>query len=898
MRNWDAYVRERLPLSPPARTRASRVIREIAVQLEDCYRDAVARGLSPEDADREACRQVTDWDRLARDLGRADSRLAVSSLESMTHRLDEAALERNGRWALVSGFWQDIRSAWRQFVKRPGFALVATLTLALGIGANTAMFGVMRGVLLRPLPYPDPDRIVRVFEIVPQSGRFSVSPAAYFDWRDQNASFEAIAAYSSGGMTLSDGTTSERVNGAGVSAPLFDVLRVPPALGRSFTASEDLGPARVVIISHRLWQRRFAGDPDVLGRSLTINGSPVTVIGVMPEGFSFPSLEADLWTPLGVNPVGASRGGHYLSVIARLKDGQSVESAGTEMRGIAERLALEYPEMSAGESAGVIALHEDIVGGVRRPLLTLLVAVGLVVLIACGNVANLLLVRASTAGKDFAIRLALGARPHRVVRQMLTESLVLAFIGGLVGVGLAYLAMGPIRALAAGSVPRTDGIQVESSVLFFALGLSIVTGLVFGAAPAWQASRSNLTDALKDGGRSAVGGRGRRIRSALVVVEVALSLMLLVGASLLLRSFANLTAVDPGFDARGVLTFRVALPASPPNPDEHRRTYYGTLLERLAALPDARAVGMTQSLPLQGRYVLSVTFQGRPDPLPAERPSANYRAISPGYFDALNVPLSRGRVFSERDTATAPLVAIIDETFARRHFPNEDPIGRGLDIGNGTDGFVEIVGIVADVRHEGLELTTEPTMYVPFAQDPFGTMAVVIRSDREPLALAPAVRTIMQDVNRGVPPFAIAALADVVDGSMASRRFSTLLLGSFAGIALFLAAVGLYGVLSYAVTQRTQEIGVRLAIGAAPPQLLRMVVGDGLKLTLAGIALGLAGALALSRLVTSLLFDVTPFDPVSYVLPAVILLAVSVLACHIPARRAMRVDPILALRSE
>ncbi len=897
MRDWDAYVRRRFPCTGFEPAEASRVVRELAAQLEDFNRDALASGLDESEADRYARRQIPDWDRMARDLARADRRLAVHGLERWAGHVDDLAQGAPRRWMMMAGIWQDLRHAVRQFVKRPAFAAVVVLTLAVGIGAATAMFSVLDGVLLRPLPYPDPDRLVRVFEIVPQYGRFSVAPASYFDWRQQNTVFDHIAAYSSGSVTLSDGVTADRLASAGVSWDLFAVLQAAPALGRTFTEEEDLGPATVVVLSDRVWRSRFAGDPGVVGRQLTLNNAPVTVVGVMPPDFYFPSHEIALWTPLGINPVGATRGGHYLGVVARLKADRSIDDARTEMKGLAERLAAAYPDNSAGESAGVIGLHEDTVRTARPSLLTLLAAVALMMLIACANVASLLLVRASAGGRDIAVRMALGAGTSRVVRQMLTESLWLASVGGAIGVGLAYAALGPIRAAAAGSLPRTDDITIDIGVLAFAVATSILTGLVFGAAPAWQASRAGVADALKDAGRSGTSAGGQRIRSALVIGEVALSLVLLIGAALLIRSFAKLTAIDPGFDPNGVLTFHVSLPNGP-NPTARRIQYYTELVDRVRALPSVTAVGLVQQLPLQGQYVLSVDFEGRPTPAPGAGVSANYRAINPDYFAALGVALDRGRLFTERDREGAPLVAIVDEAFVRRHFPREDPIGHRLDIGNGSDGLSEIVGIVGDVRQDGLDAESEPTMYVPFGQAPTPSVTVLVRTARAPLALTPAVRDVMQRLDRGVPPYRIASLEQVVNESVAGRRFPMQVLGLFALIALFLAGVGLYGVLSYTVTQRTREIGVRLAIGAAPPQVWRLVIGQGLKLTLVGIALGMAGALALSQLVTAMLFDVTPFDPVSYLAMGLVLLIVAGLACYVPARRAMRVDPLVALRAE
>lgn len=796
-------------------------------------------------------------------------------------------------------FIQDFRYALRQLRKSPGFTLVAILTLALGIGANSAIFSVVNGVLLRPLPFADADSLVRVFETVPQYGRFSVAPPNFFDWRAQNSTFERIAAYSGSSATFVQDGNPERISGVSVSWDIFELLRVKPALGRGFTPEEDTpGNDGVIVISHGMWQRRFGGDRGVVGRAINLSGSSVTIVGVMPPPFYFPSREAEYWTPIALNPSANNRGAHFLGVIARLKDGASLRLASTDMETIAARLAQQYPENNAKESAEVIPLLENVVRNIRPALLTLLAAVGLVVLIACGNVANLLLVRASVREKEIAIRTALGAGRGRLVRQMLAESVALAMAGGAVGLLLAYAALRPLQALSAGSIPRVEDVTIDAGVLVFTLAVSLLTGVIFGLVPAWQALRANLNDVLKEGGRSSVTGGGRWLRSSLVVAEVAISIVLLVGASLLLRSFSRVTGVDPGFRAENVLSFRVALPGNAYPNREARIAFFNSLLERLEAQPQVLSAAMVQTLPLRGRYVLSVTVQGRPAPPPGEEPSATYRSISPHYFEAMGIPLLRGRAFTERDIVDAPLVAVVDEAFVRRHFPNENPIGQRLRMGNGTDGFYEIVGIVGNVHHFGLDENTEPTMYAPFPTDVFGTMWIVARTQGDPLQLAGAARGVLRDLDPTLPAYSITSLAEVVSESVAQRRFSTLLLGLFALIALFLAAVGLYGVLAYTVSQRTQEIGVRMALGAGRGHLLRMVVGHGMRLALVGVAVGLAGALALARTVSAMLFEVTPFDPASYAATAAVLVGVAALACYVPARRAMRVDPIIALRYE
>jgi putative ABC transport system permease protein len=843
--------------------------------------------------------QITDWDRLARDLRRADHPHARPRVERLATSFEHFSEPTPGVLKMLADMLTDTRYAIRQLITTPGFTVVAVLTLAFGIGATSAIFSVVNTVMLQPLPYPQPDGLVRIFERVPQYGRFSVAPANFLDWRRQSSVFERIAAYAGGTDTFIGSDGPERIPMASVSWDTFELLGVAPALGRSFRADEDLPKQNtVIVISHGMWQRRFGGDPGVLGRSVPLSGSPVTIIGVMPPDFYFPSRDPEFWRPIAFDPASATRGGHFIGVIARLKPGVTVDQAGVEMRTIAERLAVQHPDSSANESAETIALHDLIVGPVRPMLLTLLAAVGVIVLIACANVANLLLVRASVREKEIAIRSALGAGRRRLVMQMLVESLVLALGGGALGVLLAYLAIGPIQTLSAGSIPRASELALDRTVLAFAVLVSLATGVIFGLVPAWQASRAGLGTVLKEGGRSSSTSGGRWVRSTLLVAEVALSIVLLVGASLLLRSFAKLTSVDPGFTPDRVLAFRVALPLTAYPEDHVRVAFYDRLIEKLGSLPGVETAGMVQQLPMRGGYVLSFEIQGRPPARPGEELSANHRVVSPGYFRALGIPQLRGRALSDRDTSKAPMVAVVDQAFVQRHFPDEDPIGRGIDIGNGTDGFYEIVGVVGDVHYSGLDAAAAPTMYVPFQQDVFSSMWMVVATRGEPAQMTGAVRQTVRGLDGSLPAFSIAPLADVVSESVAQRRFSMLLLGLFALVALFLAAVGLYGVVAYTVNQRTQEIGLRMAIGAKPGDVLRMVIGGGMKLAAIGVVIGIGGALALAGLVASMLYGVTPFDPASYAATAAVLLAVAALACWIPARRAMRVDPLVALRQE
>jgi putative ABC transport system permease protein len=897
VRDWCAFVRDRLQLPGLTPERESRIVRELATQLEDFYRDALARGATEEEADDNACCQIRDWDRMAQDVWLADRQHARPGAERLADRLVHNASPARKGPHMVADVIRDARYAIRQLLMNPGFTVIAIVTLALGIGATTAMFSVVNGVLLRPFPYHEPDRLVFVNEIVPQYGRFSVAPATFLDWRKQNAVFEQIAAFTAGSATLADAGGPERVANGAVSWDVFDLLQVRPARGRGFRADEDApGRNNVVVLSHGMWQRRFGGDPNILGRTIRLNGSPSTVIGVMPAEFYFPSRQAEFWSPIAINPVNASRGAHFLGVVARLKPGITLQRAHTEMKAISERLAVEYPNNSANESAQVVALHEQVIGAVRPALLTLLAAVGAVVLIACANVANLLLVRAAARRREIAVRTALGAGRWRLVMQMLSESTVLAVAGGTIGLLLAYLAIPSIGTLSAGSIPRVDDIRIDVTVLMFVTAISLVTGLLFGLAPAWQAARSHVSEVLKEGSRSVATSGGRWVRSGLLIAEVALSIVLLVGATLLLRSFARLTGVDPGFRAENVLAFCVALPRMAYPEDHHRSTFFNTLLAKLEARPEISSAGMVQTLPMRGGYVLSFEIRGRAKPKPGEEPSANHRVVSADYFKTLGIPLIRGRAFTNRDTEKAPMVAVIDQTFADRYFAGSDPIGQAIDIGNGTDGFYEIVGVVGDVHHGGLDGSPNPTMYVPFNQDVFDTMWVVARTDGDPAGLAAVVRQTLREIDGTLPAFGMTPLATVVSNSIAQRRFSMLLLAGFAGVALFLAAVGLYGVVAYSVSQRTQEIGVRMAIGARHRDVIGMVIGGGMRLALVGTGIGLVAALALSRVVRTMVYGVTPLDPVSYVITSCLLLAVAVLACYVPARRATRVDPITALR--
>ena len=897
MRDWNAYVRAHLSLPALTPVREAHIVRDLAAQLEDFYRDALARGVSDDEADAFARGQVRDWDRLAHDVASADRRHLRPHADRLTDAAEHMPHLQRGVLLMTAHILTDMRYALRQMLKAPGFTTVAVLTLAFGVGASSAVFSIVNAAMLRPLPYPNQDRLVRILELVPQLGRFAVAPANFLDWRAQNTVFDGIAAFGVGFETLVGTESAERIPRTTVSWNVFDVLGVSPALGRTFRQDEDLPKQNnVVVLTHGMWQRRFGGDPQILGRTITLSGEPSTVIAVMPEEFYFPNRTTEFWRPLGLNPANATRGGHFLATIARVKNGVTFDQADAEMRGIAARLAQQYPATNRDESAETIGLRESIVGPARSILYTLLAAVGIVVLIACANVANLLLVRASVREKEIAIRAAMGASRRRIVAQVLSEGIVLALTGGVLGVLLAYLAVPPLRTLGQGNIPRAAEIALDWRVLAFTVFVTVLTGMLFSLAPAWHSARSGLGALLREGTRSSASIGGLRIRNTLLVLEVALSIVLLVGASLLLRSFVQLTRVDPGFRPEQVLSFSVGLPQTKYPQRSHRIAFFDRLDERLHAMPGVRAVGMVQTIPIRADYLLSFSIQGRPSE-PGKDPSANYRAITPGYFEALTIPLLRGRLFTNADVPPR-LVAVIDEAFAKQHFAGEDPIGRGIHMGNGTDGFYEIVGVVGSVRHEGLDTNGRPTMYAPFRTDVFSTMWVMVKTAEEPLALAPAARQVLRELDTTIPAASLERLETVVTESVAPRRFSMLLLSAFAVVALFLAAVGLYGVVAYAVSQRTREIGLRMAIGAQRGDVLRMVVGGGMKLATVGVVVGLVTALWLARYVASMLFGVTSLDPVSYGVTAAVLLTVSAIACYIPARRATTVDPLVALRAE
>jgi len=786
-------------------------------------------------------------------------------------------------------------------LKNPGFSVVAVIALALGIGANAAIFSVVNTVLLRSLPYDNPDRLIVLKENkLPQFSEFSISPGNFLDWQKQNESFEKLAAINGASYNFVSGDAEpERLRGARVSASLFELLGATALQGRTFTDEEDQpGHENVVLISNNLWKRRFASDPGVVGQSITMSAASYTIIGIMPATFRFPDRDTDLWTPIAFTARQAQQhGSHFLSAVGRLRPGVTIQQAETEMRTIAARLAEQYPGTNAGWSTLVFSMQEYEVRNIKVALVFLLGAVGLVLLIACANVANLLLARATARQREMAIRTALGASRWRVIRQLLTESVLLALVGGVVGLLIAYWGMGSLLTLAPEDLPRVKDVALDTRVLGFTLLVTMLTGIIFGLAPALQSSNPNLNETLKEGGRGTTTGH-HRVRSLLVVAEVALALVLLVCSGLLIRSFESLRRVNPGFNTQNALSVNISLPGRKYPNQEQYSSFFTRLIEKTSTLPGVVAVGASQSLPIQGDFLVGFAIQGRPPDAPGEDKSTNYYAVTPGYFKAMGIPLKKGRVFTDQDNAGAPRVAVINETMARTYFPDEDPIGKGIRLSQGDDAFREIVGIVGDVKQYGLAQPTTLQTYEPYLQMPFSGMSLVIRAEGNPSALSGAIRSEVLALDKEQPVSRIRTLEDVISGSVQQERFLMLLLGIFSGVAMILAAVGLYGVMSYTVNQRTHEIGIRMALGANAGNVLRLIVVHGMTLALIGVAIGLAGAFAFTRVMSTMLFAVSTTDPLTFAGVPLLLTGVALGACLAPARRAIKVDPMLALRHE
>ncbi|MFL6333875.1 MAG: ABC transporter permease [Pyrinomonadaceae bacterium] len=804
---------------------------------------------------------------------------------------------------------QDLRFGARMLWKRPGFTAVAVVTLALGIGANTAIFSLVNEVLLKPLPFPEPGRLVMLWEDATRIGfpQNTPAPANFVDWKTQTQSFESLAATSFESFNLTGYGEPQRLNGNGVSAGLFPLLGVRPALGRGFTADEEKpGSDNVVILSHGLWLETFGGDPGVVGRDILLNGDKYTVVGVMPRGFQFLDPNVRAWIPLSLSPEDwANRGGHYLTVVGRLKPGVSVEQADADLKAVTARIARDHPDEAGDLAAYVLPLREQVAGQVRRPLLVLIVAVAFVLLIACANVAGLLLARSAARRRELAVRVALGASRWRVVRQLLTESTLLSAAGGAAGLLLALWSFAFLRQLVPPSLAASAPLAVDARALVFTLVVSLVTATLFGLAPALQASKAGPADALKQGGgRGAVGGGGRTLRGAFVVAEVALALVLLVGAALLIQSLQKLRGQYTLKAPEQVLTLRTVLPQNRYREHAQREGFYDEVLGRVRALPGVLSAGYTTSVPLAWKGGTSgFVVEGRA-PAQGLGYDAIHRQVTAGYLESLGLPLKAGRYFEESDGPQGQPVAVINEAMARTYFPGGDPVGQRFKVGDPDSErpWVTVVGVVGDIRQMGIEAPAKEEFYLPYRQVNyypwFAPAHLVVRTSVEPTSLVAAVRREVHAVDPEQPVANVQTMEEILGEESSQRRVGMTLLASFAGLALLLSSLGIYGVLSFFVAQHTQEIGVRLALGAQPRSILALVLGKGMRLALLGVGLGLCGALLLTRFIESQLYGVSASDPLTYAGLALLLAVVALLACYLPARRAMKVDPMVALRYE
>jgi putative ABC transport system permease protein len=815
----------------------------------------------------------------------------------------------------MAGLLRDFRHAFRLLLKNPGFTIAALVVLALGIGANTAIFSIVNGVLLRPLPFDQPDQLVQLWHVPPQQQfpgvkRFSLSAANYLDWEQQNDVFEKSAIYTFTHFRFTGGNEPKEFQASRVEPTFFSVLGVRALIGRTITVGDDQpGHENVLVLSYKLWNTDFGGDRSVVGKNIQLNGQAYTVIGVMPPSFDKPTW-ASLWTPLAWDPAErVVRGEHHFLAVARLKPGVSVEKAQTQLDTIAARLAQQYPADDAGWGVKVVPLREETVGEVRKPLLILLGAVAFVLLIACANVANLMLAKTLDRRKEIAIRTALGASRVRILRQVLSEAVLLSVAGGALGIIVARFAMQLVINFLGSALPRLNEITMDSRVLAFTFGIAVLTGAAAGLWPAWRLSKSDPNDALKQGlGRTDAASGGKRTRQVLVTVEVALSLMLLVGAGLMVRTLWNLRKVNPGFEAQHVLTMTVAVTSTDYAAPEPWIAFFDEALRHVRALPGVQAAGVTDSLPMQGGSNQPVAVEGYPVVDMAHQPEVSVRMLTPGFVETMHIPLLRGRVINDSDTASSNPVVVISESMAKQFWPNQDPIGKRLALTFVSDTMREVVGVVGDVKDKGLASQAPvSTLYWPISQFYFAPkwgkfhgypLQLAVRTSTDPADATTAIRNSIHEVSPGTPLLDVKTMDDLVAESISPQRFNMVLLAAFAGLALLLAAVGIYSVLAYTVRQRTREIGLRMALGAQIRDVLRMIVFDGMKPTLLGVAIGLAASIALSRVLSTLVFGVKATDIATFLTVSAILVSVGMFASVLPAWRATRVDPLKTLRDE
>jgi predicted permease len=871
--------------------------RDIRDHLEEETEDNIARGMSPEEARHAAVRKFGNVTRVKEDVGEI--------------------------WSVVwlEQLWQDVYYALRVLRKSPGFAAIAILTLALGIGANTSLFSVVNGVLLNPLPYPHSDQVVTVAEWFPKYGEGAISYPDFLDWARLNHTFASLAAYRRDGFNLTGQGDAEQVTATEVSASFFSLLGVNPILGRTFSSAEDqLGGPPAVILSGGFWKSKFGSSPDIIGKGLSLDGTDYTVVGVIPESFYFccswtEFRLSDVYVTIGASKDPAVRDRRMtpsIWAVGRMKPGVTLAQARADMDGVARSLAVTYPDIDRDLGIVVTPLKQVMVRDIRPLLLVLLAAVGFVLLIACVNVSNLLLARSAARGREFAVRGALGASRIRIVRQLLTETILLGMAGGALGLLLAWWGTRAVLAALPSALPSADGVQLDPRVLLFTVGVSLLAGVLFGLAPALKTSRPDLHETLKEGGRGSSGTR-YRTQNILVIVEMALAVVLLVGAGLTIRTLVGLWSVNPGFDPHSVLSFRVGLPPSISNADTGTiRANLRQLTEKIASVPGVSAVSLTTgAIPLTHESALIFWREGQPKPAAeTSMPFALWYRVGPDYLKVMKIPLLRGRFLTAQDDANSPGVCVIDEEFARRFFSGEDPIGKRLNFSLVYNQPLQIVGVVGHIKHYGLDETVDSRIHAQFYMSPFqlpddqfttyasSAVGYVIRTQGSAGAFAGVVRDALREFNSKAALYAPETMDSIFARSLASRRFAAILLASFATLALVLASIGIYGVVSYVVGQRTHEIGIRMALGARRDQVLKIVLAEGARLALLGVMIGLAAAIGLTRLMASILYGVSATDPLTFAVVAIVLTVVALAACYVPARRAARVDSLAALRYE